>query len=312
MFLQEAPPSFSQSVMQKFVYYLNYPFINQAQFKVSLLSLVSLFVVVVVAWAISRYLRRFLEKRTLVQHLDAGLRFTLLRFLHYLILVVGLLYGLKLGFSIDLTSVAVLLGFLSVGIGFGLQYIASDLISGLILLFERPVRVGDRLKIGDVEGRVENIALRTTLILTNDHIAVIVPNSELVRNKFINWSYRRDPVRIRLAVGVAYGSDLDQVQQALIEAAGNVKEALDKPRPSVQLVSFGDSAINLELLVWIDQPHQHPQIRSNINFEIARVFRARKIEIPFSQFDLHLRSGQLQLAARDGEVSFGNKQELEK
>lgn len=296
MFLQETQPAaLGQSVAQKFIYYLNYPFINQAQFKVSLLSLLSLFLVIAVAWAISRYLRRFLEKRALVQHLDAGLRFTLLRIVHYLILVGGLLYGLKLGFSIDLTSVAVLLGFLSVGIGFGLQYIASDLVSGLILLFERPVRVGDRLKIGDVEGRVDNIALRTTLIITNDHIAVIVPNSELVRNKLINWSYRHDPVRIRLSVGVAYDSDLEQVRQALLDAAANVKEVLRTPVPTVYLASFGDSAINLELLVWIDQPHQHPQIRSNVNFEIARVFRARQIEIPSPQFDLHLRSGKLKL-----------------
>lgn len=296
MFLQETPPAgFGQSVVQKFVYYLNYPFINQAQFKVSLLSLVSLFLVIVVAWAISRYLRRFLEKRALVQHLDAGLRFTLLRIIHYLILVGGVLYGLKLGFSVDLTSVAVLLGFLSVGVGFGLQYIASDLISGLILLFERPVRVGDRLKIGDVEGCVENIALRTTMILTNDQVTVIVPNSELVRNKFINWSYRHDPVRIRLAVGADYGSDLDQVRQALLDAAANVKEVLRTPAPDVHLAGFGDSAINLELLVWINEPHQQLQIRSNVNFAIARVFRERKIEMPTPQFNLSLAAGELKL-----------------
>lgn len=310
MFLQETPVGFGQSVVQRFIYYLNYPFINQAQFKVSLLSLLSLFLVIAVAWAVSHYLQRFLEKRAFVEHLDPGLRFTLLRVLHYLIITGGLFYGLKLGFSVDLTSVALLLSFLSVGIGFGLQYIASDMVSGLILLFERPVRVGDRLKIGDIEGRVENIALRTTLIVTNDQIAVIIPNSELVRNKFINWSYRRDPVRIRLPVGVAYDSDLDQVGQALVDAATKVKEVLDKPRPSVQLVSFGDSAINFELLVWIDQPHQHPQIRSNINFEIARVFRARKIEIPSPQFDLHLRSGKLKLIqpSVDGEVVIQEQQ----
>jgi potassium efflux system protein len=221
----------------------------------------------------------------LAMHLTPSSRFALLRLLHYFIIVAGLLYGVKLGFSIDLTSVAVLFGFLSVGIGFGLQYIASDLFSGLILLFERPVRVGDRLKVGDIEGRVENISLRTTLIITNDRIAVIVPNSDLVRNKIINWSYDSQKVRIRLPVGVSHSSDLDEVREALLAAGGAVKDVLDNPAPQVYLVSFGDSSINFELLVWIDQPHKHQQICSDVNFQIAKVFRERGIEIPFIQRD---------------------------
>src|SRR5262249_6710813 len=152
MLFQETDPlMIGQSLISKVIYYLNYPFINQAQFKVSLLSLLMLGVIMLIARSFSRYLRRFLESRVLATHLTPSSRFALLRLLHYFIIVAGLLYGVKLGFSVDLTSVAVLLGFLSVGIGFGLQYIASDLFSGLILLFESPVRVGDRLKVGDIE-----------------------------------------------------------------------------------------------------------------------------------------------------------------
>ncbi len=295
LFRQPDPVSIGQSLFEKIVYYLNFPFVNQAQFKVSLLSLLSLALVLIVAWTFSHYLRRFLEKRSLLAQLNPGLRFTLLQILHYLIIVSGLIYGLKLGLSVDMTGLALLVGFLSVGVGFGLQYIASDLVSGLILLFERPVRINDRLKIGDIEGRVETINMRTTLIVTNDRIAVIVPNSELVRNKFINWSYGSHEVRIRLPVIVAYGSDLEQVKEALITAGGAVAGVLDDPAPQVHLMSFGESSINLELLVWIDEPHNHPQIRSDVNFQVAKVFRERGIRIPFPQRDLHLKSGGFKL-----------------
>lgn len=278
------------NLLEKVVQYLNYPFINQPQFKVSLLSLIMLSVLMAVVFSISHYVRKLLGRTRWMMQVDAGLRFTILRILHYLIVAGGVLYGLKIGFNADLTSIAVLIGFLSVGIGFGLQYIASDLISGLILLFERPIRVGDRLKLADIEGRVEDIQIRTTLIITNDNIAVIVPNSDLVRNQVINWSYGSHRVRLRIPVGVSYGSDLDKVRQALIDAGKSVTEVLDDPAPNVHLKAFGDSSIDFDLLVWISEPHKSPQIRSNVNFAIARTFRERDIEIPFPQRDLHIRS----------------------
>lgn len=278
------------NLLEKVVQYLNYPFINQPQFKVSLLSLIMLSVLMAVVFSISHYVRKLLGRTRWMMQVDAGLRFTILRILHYLIVAGGVLYGLKIGFNADLTSIAVLIGFLSVGIGFGLQYIASDLISGLILLFERPIRVGDRLKLADIEGRVEDIQIRTTLIITNDNIAVIVPNSDLVRNQVINWSYGSHRVRLRIPVGVSYGSDLDKVRQALIDAGKSVTEVLDDPAPNVHLKAFGDSSIDFDLLVWISEPHKSPQIRSNVNFAIARTFRERDIEIPFPQRDLHIKS----------------------
>ncbi|QQS45720.1 MAG: mechanosensitive ion channel [Acidobacteriota bacterium] len=287
MLFQEGSPG--NDLIRKIIDIVNYNFINQPQFKISLLSLILLSLLMAIVFSVSHYVRKLLGRSRWMEQLDAGLRFTILRILHYLIIAFGVLYGLKIGFNADLTSIAVLVGFLSVGIGFGLQYIASDLISGLILLFERPIRVGDRLKLGDIEGRVENIQIRTTLIITNDNIAVIVPNSDLVRGQLINWSYSNHNVRIRIPVGVSYSSDLEVVSRALIEVGNSVSDVLADPAPKAQLRSFGDSSIDFELLVWISEPHKHPQIRSDINFAIARTFRERGIEIPFPQRDLHIR-----------------------
>jgi small-conductance mechanosensitive channel len=296
------PPELRDTIFQKVIELLNYPFVNQKEFKVSALSLLLLILVIFISVVVSRYLRRFLEKRVLVNfHVPAGLQYTLLRIAHYLIVTIGLIYGLKLGLAIDLTSLAVILGFLSVGIGFGLQYIASDIVSGFILLFERPVRIGDRLRMDDIEGRVNNISIRTTSVVTNDNITVIIPNSDLVRGRVTNWSYS-DRVRIRLPVGAAYGSDVEKVTKALCEAGGAVEEVLKDPAPTVQFKNFGESSLDFELLVWIDRPHDHVHIRSNLNYQIERLFREYGIEIPFPQRDVHLRSGSVKISSnRNGD-----------
>ncbi|HEX8183421.1 MAG TPA: mechanosensitive ion channel domain-containing protein, partial [Blastocatellia bacterium] len=278
---------------------LNYDFINQPQFRISIMSLLLLVLVLLIASLVSRYTRRFLQKRVLPRfhHLDRGLQFTLLRIIHYVIMIFATLWAIKLGFSIDLTGIAVILGFLSVGIGFGLQYVAADLASGFILLFERPMRVGDRIKLDEgTEGRVENISLRSTIIITNENMAVIVPNSNLVRNRFINYSYSNQSVRLNIPVGVAYGSDLQKVSRALVEAAKCVKEVLPTPPPRPHFKGFGDSALDFEIRVWINEPHKHPQIRSKINYQIDRLFREYEIEIPFPTRDVNLRSSSIKFA----------------
>jgi small-conductance mechanosensitive channel len=296
IFQESSPAALGESVLKRIYHYLNYQFEIQS-IKFSALSLLLLVVVIVVAVGLSRYAQRVMKRRILPRTgLDAGLQYALLRVAHYLIITIGLLYSLKVGFGVDLTSVAVVFGFLSVGIGFGLQYIAADLVSGFILLFERPVRVNDRVKLEDnIEGRVENISLRSTIVITNENMAVIVPNSKLVQNRFINYSYGSQNVRLNIPVGVAYGSDLDKVSAALLEAASHVEEVLETPPPKVHFAGFGDSSLDFEIRVWINQPHQHPQIRSNVNFQIDRLFRKYEIEIPFPQRDLHLRSSAVRL-----------------
>ena len=299
MILQDQPsaPSFGDSLLERIIRILNHEFITQGGLKVSIISLILLVLVISIAALVSRYARRFLDKRILPRvHMEPGLRYTLLMLVHYVIIVFGVLYGLKLGLSVDLTGVAVILGFLSVGIGFGLQYVAADIVSGFILLFERPVRVGDRLRLKDgIEGRVQNISIRSTIIVTNENMAVIVPNSKLVQNELVNYSYPSQNVRLNVPVGVAYGSDLEIVSQALIEAARSVDEVLATPEPRVHFSGFGDSSLNLEIRVWINEPHKHPQIRSQVNFAIDRVFRERNIEIPFPQRDVRLRTAPINI-----------------
>jgi small-conductance mechanosensitive channel len=281
-----------ESLLERIIRYINYPFIEQpGAFKVSIISLILLVLVISIATLVSRYARRLLQQRILPRfNIEVGLQFTLLRLVHYVIIALGGLYALKIGFGIDLTSVAVILGFLSVGIGFGLQYLAADFASGFILLFERPVRIGDRVRLDDiVEGRVEKISLRSTVIVTNENMAIIIPNSKLLQNRFVNYSYGSQNVRLNIPVGVAYGSDLERVSQALLEAAGAVEEVLTTPEPRVHFAGFGNSSLDFELRAWINEPHKHPQIRSKVNFAIEQSFRRHNIEVPFPQRVIHLR-----------------------
>jgi small-conductance mechanosensitive channel len=277
--------------------YLNYPLIEQSAFRVSIISLFLLILVICIAAIVSRYTRRILKKRVLPRfRIEIGLQYTLLRLVHYLIIALGVLYAVKIGFSVDLTSVAVIIGFLSVGIGFGLQYVASDIASGFILLFERPVRIGDWISLDTgIEGRVQNISLRSTMIITNENMSVILPNSKLVQNKLVNFSYGDQRVRLNIPVGVAYTSDLNKVSEALLEAARSVKEVLSEPAPRVHFDEFGDSSIKLQIRVWINEPRDHTVISSNVNFAIERTFRKHGIEIPFPQRDLHIRSSSIEI-----------------
>jgi small-conductance mechanosensitive channel len=240
-------------------------------------AVVVLLTIVIARWSSVLIERRLANRR----HIDPGLRYTICRLAKYIIITVGLLVALKQAFALDLTSIAVVFTALSVGIGFGLQYIAADIASGFILLFERPIRIGDRVTIGDDEGDVQSINLRTTIVTTNDRIAIIVPNSKLVSQRVVNWSYGDPRARIAIPIGVADDSDIDLVTQTLMQAAHGVSNVLDEPKPRVQFLKFGDYSLDFRLLVWTNQPRRHVQIRSDINYRIARLFRERSIRIPY-------------------------------
>jgi small-conductance mechanosensitive channel len=245
----------------------------------------SLFVgvlVMMVTLFAARWTSTLLERRMSYRnHIDPGLRYTICRLVRYVVTTVGLLVALKQAFAIDLTSIAVIFTALSVGIGFGLQYIASDIASGFILLFERPIRIGDRITIGEDEGDVQSINLRTTIVTTNDRIAIIVPNSKLVSQRVVNWSYGDPRARIGIPIGVADDSDIQLVTDTLIEAVKGVDNVLTEPPARVQFLKFGDYSLDFRLLVWTNQPRRHAQIRSDINYRIAELFRERSIRIPY-------------------------------
>lgn len=259
------------------------PFFND---RVSVGRIVLGIVVLVLSFSLSGHFSSLLDRRLAKRaHIDPGLRYTIARLVRYVLVVLGILIALK-QFSIDLTSIAVLFTALSVGIGFGLQYIAADIVSGFILLFERPIRVGDRITIGEDEGDVQSINLRTTLVMTNDRIAIIVPNSKLVSQRLINWSYGDPRARISIPISVATTSDVKLVTETLLRAAEGVDNVLTDPPPKVQFLRFGDYSLDFRLLVWTRNPSRHPQIKSDINYRIEGLFREHGIEmsVPTQQF----------------------------
>lgn len=261
---------------------------------VSISSVIIGVVVFIVTLAIARYSSRFLDGRIARRrHIDPGLRYTICRLVRYVVIIVGTLVAVKQAFAVDLTSIAVIFTALSVGIGFGLQYLAADIASGFILLFERPIRVGDRITIGDDEGDVDSINLRTTVVTTNDRIAIIVPNSKLVSQRVINWSYGDPRARIAIEIGVADDSDIDLVTRTLKRAAAGVDHVLDDPPSRVQFMKFGDYALEFRLLVWTSQPRRHVQIRSDINYRIFELFKERSIRIPYPTQEFLLRGMSL-------------------
>jgi len=281
--------------------YLTFRFIDSPNMKVStfrlIVGLVLLVLVLVLSGKVSSILDRRIAKRT---HLNPGLRYTIARILRYLVLVIGIVAVLKGAFELDLTSIAVVFTALSVGIGFGLQYIAADIASGFILLFERPVRIGDRITIGEDEGDVQSIKLRTTILYTNDRIAIIVPNSRLVSQRVINWSYGDPRARIAIPISVATTSDVNLVTKTLLGAAEDVDNVLTDPPPKVQFLKFGDYSLDFRLLIWTRQPSRHPQIKSDINYRIERLFRESGIEIPYPKQEFLLR--QLRSVNEDEEL----------
>ena len=273
------------SVVARIWGYLNRPY-KVGSLEVSVTQLIQGVLILAIAILLSRTLSRLLERSIAKKaYVDPGLRYTLGRLSQYLIITLGILLALKAAFSLDLSSIAVLFTALSVGIGFGLQYIAADLASGFILLFERPVRVGDRITIGEDEGDVQSINLRTTVVTTNDRISIIVPNSRLVSQRLINWSYGDPRARIAIPVGVATDSKVEVVSATLLQAAEGVANVLADPHPKVQFLKFGDWSLDFRLLVWTNRPRLHTQIRSDINYRIEKLFREAHIEFLYRKLN---------------------------
>jgi potassium-dependent mechanosensitive channel len=297
------------SVASRIWYYLNHK-ISVGNIEVSVTALVQGLLILGIALLLSRTLSALLQRRIAKKaYLDPGLRYTVGKLTQYIIITLGILLALKAAFNLDLTSIAVLFTALSVGIGFGLQYIAADIAAGFILLFERPVRVGDRITIGEDEGDVQSINLRTTVVTTNDRISIIVPNSKLASQRLINWSYGDPRARISIPVGVAYGSDVDLVTRTLLQAAEGVDNVLRDPPPKVQFLKFADWSLDFRLLVWTNRPRLHMQIRSDINYRIEKLFRLARIEIPFPQQELRLRPGSLDRDATDNLLKVSRTEE---
>ena len=262
--------------------------INQTPVTIS--SILMFVLMITLFYIFSRIINRLLVKPLLGRFsIEEGIRYNLIRINHYMIMVIGAIVAFQF-IGIDLSGLAVIFGLLSVGIGFGLQNITSNFISGLILLLERPIKIGDRVTVGDTEGDVIAINIRSTTIRTINNITIIVPNSEFISQKVVNWSHGDTKIRLEIIVGVSYTSDLDLVLKALREVGAEHPLVLKNPGTDVLFVDFGDSSWNMKLRVWIRDPKQHVMVASDLNCAIVRKFREYGIEIPFPQRDLHLKS----------------------
>jgi small-conductance mechanosensitive channel len=226
---------------------------------------------------------------------DLGVREATGSIVRYLMLFIGLLVILQT-VGIDLTALSILTGAVGLGIGFGLQNIASNFISGIIILFERPVRIGDRIAVGDVEGDVVRIGARSTTVLTNDNIDIIIPNSKLITENVVNWTHSERKVRFRIPVSVSYATDIRRVEQALLESAKSVYEVLETPAPVVRFISFGENGLEFELRAWTTTLVQRRgKFTSELNFAIYDKFKEYEIEVPYPQRDIHIRSSAIDL-----------------
>jgi small-conductance mechanosensitive channel len=259
------------------------------------LSLVQIFLLIAlliaVFWISSRT-KRFLFNRFLAKSgLDRSLQYAIAQIVSNVVLIVGIFIVLD-NAGIHLGALTVFAGAVGVGVGFGLQNIASNFISGLVILAERPITVGDRVEVAGIAGQVQHIRARSTVIVTNDNITMIVPNTKFIDSPVTNWTYGDPRVRFRLPVGVAYGSDVDKVREALLAAAEENSNTLKDPAPSVFLEKFGENSLDFELVVWSSEMSYRPRrYRSDLNFAMEEKLREAEIEIAFPQRDLHIRSG---------------------
>ncbi|MEL6159523.1 MAG: mechanosensitive ion channel domain-containing protein [Cyanobacteria bacterium J06623_5] len=220
--------------------------------------------------------------------LNRGRREAAATLLTYVLVALGALSVFQ-AFQIDLASLTLIAGTVGIGIGIGLQALASHFVSGLILLFEQPIKVGDFIEVDGLMGTVEKISARSTIVRTLDRVSVIVPNSRFIDNNVVNWSYEDPRSRLHIPVGVAYGSDMMIVTEALLAAARRESRVLRQPSPKVWFTGFGDSSLDFELLVWIDNPIETAPIRSALNYAMEAELKLRRVEIPFPQTDLHIK-----------------------
>ena len=250
-----------------------------------------LFKAVIILWVFiagSNLLDGFLRKNVYKRvHLDDSVQYTFSVTIKYVMLVIGVLIGLS-ALGVEPAALTVFAGTIGIGIGFGLQDIAKNFISGLVMLVERPVKVGDYIEVGGLPGKVKAIKGRSTVVDTFDNISVIVPNAEFMNQKIINWSYSDKVTRVKISVGVAYGSDTELVRDSLMEAAKSHGRVLRNPEPYVWFEEFGDSSLNFKLHIWTNEPQNRFGLKSDLHYMIDKIFRERKITIAFPQRDIHL------------------------
>ena len=275
---------------------LDFPILKLGETQITVWTIVCFIVLLIGLFYFAGKMRKVLVGRVLSRsRLDLGAQQAIGSITRYVVLLIGLLIILQT-VGINLTTLNVVAGAVGIGIGFGLQNIASNFVSGLIILFERPIKIGDRIEVGGIEGQVISVGARSTTVVTNDNIAIIVPNSKVVTENVINWSYTDPTVRFKIPVSVGYGSDVRLVEKLLLEVAKESPDVLEDPEPGVRFLAFGSSGLNFELRAWSRSlVHRKGKLVSGLNFAIHDKFRQHQIEIPYPQLDLRIRDGRLEV-----------------
>jgi small-conductance mechanosensitive channel len=284
-------PYLTQWINQEYIRLWTQPYFHLGDIPVTPPFLVKSFLLLIVIVLAARFIRRFVRYQILARtSLDVGQQFALERGIGYVVFVIGFTIVLQ-SIGVNLNSLIVLGGAVGIGIGLGLQTIANNFTSGIILLIERSIKVGDRVEVGSLNGDVIHIGARATWVRTNDNIDVIIPNSEFILKPVTNWTAEDRQVRFSVPLGVSYGSDPETVKNILLGVASDHPDVLAGPKPDVVFKGFGDSSLNFDLRVWTTTRVQTPQIlRSELYFRIFQAFKENGIEIPFPQRDLHLKS----------------------
>ena len=262
------------------------PFVTRGSTEISFYKVLQVIVFVSITVLLARTSRRVLLNQILRKTpLDLGIQHAVATFTQYLVLAFGFLVGLNTA-GIDLSALSFVAGAVGVGVGFGLQNITNNFISGIIILFERPIKIGDRIEVGDVNGDVVHIAARSTTVRTNDNIAIIIPNSSFISSNVINWSHGDSKVPVQ----VAYDSDVRLVEKLLLELARDNENVLEDPPPRVIFKEFGESALKFELRVWSSRLlHRRGVLISQLNFAIFEKLKQHGVRIPFPQRDVHVK-----------------------
>ncbi len=266
--------------------------LNQQDY--ALLDLLIVVALIIGLWLLVRGFTLLLKSRILnVAGVGRDTQEAIAVLTQYALTFLGLIVILQV-VGLDVSSLVILGGALGVGIGFGLQNIINNLISGIIILLERPIGVGDFVNVGDLVGTVERIGSRSTEVRTLDQVTIIVPNAHFLEKEVVNWDHGSPVSRLHLPVGVAYGSEIEMVQQALLTAVKDHPDVLAYPEPQVWFQGFGDSALEFDVLVWCCEPRQQFRLKSDLYYRIEASLRHHGVEIPFPQRDLHVRSPQLE------------------
>lgn len=280
-----------QSLIEQIWETINEPFFQLGNFNLTIWSVFYLLVLLFLLFFVTSKIRNWIVFKALAKSsIELGVRIAVGTIVRYVAVLIGLFIILQT-LGIDLSSVTILAGALGIGIGFGLQNVTNNFVSGLIILFERPIKVGDRIEVGDINGDVTQISMRATTIVTNDNISIIVPNSEFISSTVINWSHSDRNIRFNIPVGVSYDSDPEKVKNVLLEVVNANPGVLKEPKPDVLFDEYDDSSINFNLRVWTNEYINRPGLlKSQLYFEIFKRFKVENIEIPFPQRDVHIKN----------------------